>query len=190
MAWKLDEQRDASAVAVLDGRILPPDLVQALRNPDVQGHAWNAAFETAVLERLGVFVANPLILHHATGIGLRAARRSWRRRRRRWGCAHQKDMAGHRLMLRMSRPLKPGAAAVDARGLRRRWRTTAPRTSRPKRQLAAVIPELQPEEAELSAARRRMNMSGELGIDLHRVATLPRSWPRPRRRRTRRAARC
>jgi DNA polymerase len=35
--------------------------------------------------------------------------------------------------------------------------------------LSAVIPELQPEERELSELDARMNTSGELGIDLHRV---------------------
>jgi len=58
VAWKVAGRQVASAI-VSQNRI-PPLLVQMLVNPDVQGHAWNAAFETAVLERVCAFTANPL----------------------------------------------------------------------------------------------------------------------------------
>jgi len=178
VAWKQDEQ--PTLRAMLGGslfgsggiaQILPQDLRRALADLDVQGHAHNAAFETAVLERLKIFVARPLscTMQRALAYGLpgklEAAARAL-------GLAHQKDMVGHKLMLKMSRPPKPGttynwsmadffqlaeycASDVDAEAA-----------------LSAVIPQLQPEEWELSQIDAAMNTSGELGIDLNRVVEL------------------
>jgi DNA polymerase len=70
VAWKLDDRNTCTSTH----KRLPPDLAQALKNPDVQGHAWNAAFEAAVLERLEIFVANPLscTMQRALAYGLPA----------------------------------------------------------------------------------------------------------------------
>src|SRR3954463_3138531 len=112
-AWKIDG-RAAQCEMVPAPTLtcsLPPELVQALMSPDVQGHAFNAAFETAVLAALGASPTNPLhcTMQRALAYGLPgrldqavAA----------LGLKSQKDMTGHRLILRMSRPPKPGAAAV------------------------------------------------------------------------------
>jgi DNA polymerase bacteriophage-type len=167
VAWKMDGR--ATQQAVCRTHVLPPDLVQALRNPDVQGHAFNAAFETAVLDRLSVFIANPLscTMQRALAYGLPGNLASAAHA---LGLVHQKDMAGHRLMLRMSRPLKPGEAAWappfydDLAGY-------CAKDVEAEAALAAVIPELQPDEAELSRLDAAMNVSGELGIDLNRVCT-------------------
>src|SRR6187399_31925 len=105
VAWKLDGHATKSARPYANGG-LPPDLIAALANPDVQGHAFNASFETAVLERLGVFVANPLscTMQRALAYGLPG---NLSGAALALGVTSQKDMQGHRLMLRMSRPLKP-----------------------------------------------------------------------------------
>ena len=104
VAWKLDEH----AVPQLLSR--PAAAARAgrhLQNRDVQGHAFNAAFETAVLTRLGIFPVIPLscTMQRALAYGLpgklEAACAAL-------GLAAQKDMTGHRLMLKMSRPSKPG----------------------------------------------------------------------------------
>jgi DNA polymerase len=173
VAWKLDGRATLKAVFPNPAGVrMPPDLIQALHSPDVQGHAWNAAFETAVLERLGMFVANPLscTMQRALAYGLPgkldAAAAAL-------GVAAQKDMTGHRLMLKMSRPPKPGAAYVN-------WLVSdfialgdyCAGDVDAEADVSAVIPELQPEEAELSRLDAAMNTSGELGIDLIRVSTL------------------
>ena len=91
VSWKFDGQQTRGTI----GTSLPPDLRQALQNPDVQGHAFNAAFETTVLERLGAFVANPLscTMQRALAYGLpanlsgRRWRWDWRTRKTRRGTA-------------------------------------------------------------------------------------------------------
>ena len=117
--------------------------MQALQSPDVQGHAWNAAFETAVLERLGVFVANPLscTMQRALAYGLPAKLETAAAA---LGLAHQKDMAGHRLMLKMSRPLKPGDAAVGGTRTITTLADYCAKDVEAEAALSAVIPELQP----------------------------------------------
>jgi DNA polymerase len=187
VAWKLDGRNTLCATAAhtllgtrlkLDnsgtplGARLPPDLIQALKSPDVQGHAFNAAFETAVLERLGVFVANPLscTMQRALAYGLPGRLENAAAA---LGLAHQKDMIGHRLMLKMSRPPKSGVAPTA-------WTPSdyiilgdyCARDVDAEAALSEVIPELQPDEKELSALDARMNTEGKLGVDLPRVAAL------------------
>ena len=167
VAWKIDGRETLKSI--VPGR-LPPDLIQALQSPDVQGHAWNAAFETAVLERLGHFIANPLscTMQRALAYGLpgklEAAAAAL-------GLASQKDMTGHRLMLKMSRPLKEGATAWELAD----YQALAQYCGKDVDAEAAVsesVPLLPPEEAALSTLDAAMNVSGELGIDLARVAAL------------------
>ena len=163
MAWKLDGRAVAST---LNGT--PPDIKQYLQSPDVQGHAWNAAFETAVLDRLGIFTANPLscTMQRALAYGLpgklEAAAAAL-------GLPHQKDMAGHRLMLKMSRPPKLGTSGQWGVADFMQLSGYCEKDVEAEAALAAVIPELQPDEKELSALDAAMNVSGELGIDVHRV---------------------
>jgi len=166
VAWKLDSRVTAFSMH----RRLPPDLVQALQSPDVQAHAWNAAFETAVLARLGIFVANPLscTMQRALAYGLPAKLEAAAVA---LNLSHQKDMQGHRLMLRMSRPLKEGAPDWTPQD----YDTLGAYCIKDVEAEAAVgeiIPELPPEEADLSTLDSLMNVSGELGIDLQRVANL------------------
>jgi DNA polymerase len=164
VAWKLDGR--AAGHTILPQR-LPPDLVQALQSPDVQGHAFNASFETAVLDWLGVFVANPLscTMQRALAYGLPG---KLEQAAAALGLASQKDMAGHRLMLKMSRPLKVYApwSVADYVALG----AYCQKDVEAEAALAAVIPELPPDEAELSRLDADMNVSGELGIDLVRVS--------------------
>jgi DNA polymerase len=168
MAWKIDERTTLTSVPGTR-MLLPPDLLQALKNPDVQGHAWSAAFETAVLDRLGVFVANPLscTMQRALAYGLpgklEAAGAAL-------GLSHQKDMTGHRLMLKMSRPAKTGMTNIWTVADFMTLASYCEKDVEAEAALAAVIPELQPDEAELSALDAAMNVSGELGIDVNRVA--------------------
>ena len=162
VAWKLDEQLVKSTTGGI-----PTDLKQHLRRSDVQGHAFNAAFETAVLDRLGIFTANPLscTMQRALAYGLPGRLEMAGAA---LGLPHQKDMAGHRLMLKMSRPLKMGMApwtVADYMTLV----SYCEKDVEAEAALAAVIPELPPDEAELSRLDAAMNVSGELGIDEHRV---------------------
>src|SRR5580765_6921234 len=73
VAWKLNSQ-PVITMELFYPAPLPHALVQLLDNPDVQGHAWNAAFETAVLKQLGIVPANPLscTMQRALAYGLPA----------------------------------------------------------------------------------------------------------------------
>ena len=176
VAWKLDEQQTKWArVPSHDLAWFPSDLIQILRSPAVQSHAWNAAFETAVLKRLCVFVANPLscTMQRALAYGLpgklEAAAAAL-------GVAAQKDMAGHRLMLKMSRPAKAGGPVTAAPA----WSAAdyqdlaiyCAKDVEAEAAVSAVIPQLLSEEAELSRLDAAMNTGGELGIDISRVNVL------------------
>jgi len=172
VAWRLDSQTTLTAVIapVPPQQRVPPALRQLLQNPDVQGHAWNAAFETAVLARLGVFVANALscTMQRALAYGLPGRLETAAAA---LGVASQKDMQGHRLMLKMSRPLKPGTGAwviADYEALA----TYCGKDVEAEAAVSESVPELPPEEAALSTLDNLMNVSGELGIDLQRVADL------------------
>jgi DNA polymerase len=172
VAWKVDGRpaRKAYLAQYAQPQWLPHDLRQLLGFLDVQGHAWNAAFETAVLTRLGVFVANRLscTMQRALAYGLPGRLETAAAA---LGTAHQKDMAGHRLMLKMSRPLKPGAPAWTVAN----FQTLADYCAadvEAEAAIAAVIPELSPDEAELSRLDALMNTGGELGIELPRVLVL------------------
>ena len=169
VAWRTSNYQ-VTRQAVPPDNQLPPDLIQDLQNPDIQGHAWNAAFETAVLARLEVFVANPLscTMQRALAYGLPARLEAAAAA---LGTAVQKDMVGHRLMLKMSRPLKEGAAE---------WMPTdyatlagyCARDVEAEAAIGEIIPELPTEEWQLSQLDAAMNNSGELGTDLHRVLNL------------------
>ena len=167
VAWLFEGRAVCSAVTLPE---LPPDLRQALREPDVQAHAFNAAFESAVLAQLGIAVANPLscTMQRALAYGLPGR---LEHAAAALGLAHQKDMTGHRLMLRMSRPLPAGAplwtwpdylalAAYCAKDVEA------------EAALSTAIPVLLPEEAALSELDASMNTKGELGIDFQRVVDL------------------
>jgi DNA polymerase len=172
VAWKLDGQttRKAYLARYAPPQWVPHDLRQALQNPDVQGHAWNAAFETAVLGRLGVFVANPLscTMQRALAYGLPGRLETAAAA---LGTARQKDMAGHRLMLKMSRPLKPGAPAWTVADFQTLAAYCAADVEA-EAAISAVIPELPADEAELSRLDAAMNTGGALGVDLLRVSHL------------------
>jgi DNA polymerase len=150
----------------------PVYLPDEIRSADVQVHAWNAAFETAVLKRLGITPANPIscTMQRALAYGLPGRLDTAARA---LGLAAQKDMAGHRLMLKMSKPLKPGAPAwtaadYDALG------AYCAQDAEAEAAISAVIPELQPEEARLSVLDAAMNTSGDLRVSVPRVRILMR----------------
>ena len=165
VAWKLDSHA-VQSMTVLEHN-LPAALVAALQSPDVQGHAYNAAFETEVLKRWGIVPAVPLscTMQRALAYGLPG---KLEHAAGALGLKQQKDMVGHRLMLKMSRPSAKPWAATD-------YETLAAyccKDVEAEAALSAVIPELQPEERALSELDARMNTDGELGIDLNRVGTL------------------
>jgi DNA polymerase bacteriophage-type len=169
VAWKFEGRAVCSTVIPTPAR-LPPDLTQALQHPAVQGHAFNAAFEAAVLARLGVCVANPLscTMQRALAYGLpgglaHAAAAI--------GSVHFKDNAGHRLMLKMSRPLPAGAPAWTAADYRALADYCA-KDVEAEAELSAVVPPLCQEERELALLDAAMNSGGELGVDAVRVMTL------------------
>jgi len=87
------------------------------------------------------------------------------------GLAHQKDAAGHRLMLKMSRPQKPGDAPWELAD-KQALTDYCAKDVEAEAALSEVIPELQPEELELSRLDASMNVSGELGADLPRIRAL------------------
>ena len=169
VAWKIDERPTRYQYAP-PVRMLHPDLERALANRNVQGHAFNAAFETAVLMRLGIAVANPIscTMQRALAYGLPGR---LEKAAEALGLVHLKDKAGRALMLRMTKPLKAGAppwitADFDALG-----RYCAADVDA-EAELAGLIPKLPPEEWALSQIDAAMNTRGELGIDLARVQTL------------------
>lgn len=167
VAWQIQGRLHTS---VLAAGSLPATLLQVLENPEVQGHAWNAAFETAVLARLGLTPANPLscTMQRALAYGLPGKLATAAAA---VNVASQKDMAGHRLMLRMSRPLKPGQPPWTAEDYARLAEYCG-RDVEAEADVAAAVPELQPEEQQLSELDARMNTNGELGIDEIRVRQL------------------
>jgi hypothetical protein len=174
VAWKLTDARKWRHHAL---QTLPSALVAALQSPDVQGHAWNAAFETAVLTRLGIVPARALscTMQRALAYGLPGKLETAAAA---LGLPHQKDMAGHRLMLKMSRPLKLEAAAWQDADLRASNATVG-------RGAEAAIPEISRITPGSAFGSTRYEYEGELGID-YRVVL--RSWRKPPRRPTRQCA--
>ena len=165
VAWRVD----ARAVVKAQGYI-PPDLKDLLANRNVQGHAFNAAFETAVLKQLGVPVANPIscTMQRALAYGLPGSLAA--------ACfalslTQQKDAVGHKLMLKMTKPQKPGAKPWTVSDYSRLAEYCA-HDVEAESDLADVIPPLPPDEWELSQLDAAMNTGGGLGIDLHRVSKL------------------
>jgi DNA polymerase bacteriophage-type len=165
VAWKLDDQGVRST-----SLMMPAELTALVKRPDVRVHAWNAAFETAVLKRLELVPAHPLscTMQRALAYGLPAKLETAAAA---LGLKNQKDMAGHRLMLKMSRPLQPDAPPWTAE----HYAQLAAYCGQDVEAEAAaseVIPQLQPEEAALSELDALMNTKGELGVDFERVLAL------------------
>jgi DNA polymerase bacteriophage-type len=173
VAWKLEGQPASHTAMVTTATarlLLPPELVQALGSPDVQAHAHNAAFESAVLAQLKIPVANPIscTLQRALAYGLPG---KLEHAAAALGLEQQKDMVGHRLMLRMSRPLPAGAAPWEAADYHALARYCL-RDVETEAALSAAIPHLLPEEGELAQLDAAMNNRGELGVDIDRVPVL------------------
>lgn len=150
---------------------IPMLLAQALQNANVQGHAWNAAFEAAVLRVCGVTPANPLscTMQRALAYGLpgklEAAGAAL-------GLAIQKDMAGHRLMLKMTKPVKKTGAEGAWTGVDHAVLVDyCGQDVEAEEAVGVVIPPLQGEERELSLVDAVMNERG-VAIGPGRVDTL------------------
>jgi DNA polymerase bacteriophage-type len=168
VAWMFEGHAVRSMT--VGGSPLPQDLCRALGDANVQAHAFNAAFETAVLARLGVHAANPIhcTMQRALAYGLPG---KLEHAAAALGLKHQKDMAGHRLMLKMSRPLPPKAppwTVADRLALA----AYCAKDVEAEAALSAVIPALLPEEWELSQLDADMNALGELGVDIRHTSVL------------------
>lgn len=168
VAWQF-EGRPVRSVGI-GGSELTPTLTQALGDPNVQAHAFNAAFETAVLARLKVPVANPIScsMQRALAYGLPG-------RLEHAAAAlelpHRKDKAGTLLMRKMTRPLKPGAppwTVADHLALAE----YCAKDVEAEADLSAAIPALLPEEWQLAQLDAAMNTRGGLGVDMPRVMAL------------------
>jgi DNA polymerase bacteriophage-type len=169
VAWKL-EGGPTHHTARASGSPLPPELIALLNAPNIVIHAWNAAFEAAVLKKLWFKPAHPLVctMQRALAYGLPAKLETAGRA---LGLKHQKDMAGHKLMLKMSKPQKPGAAPWTPEDYVALGRYCAKDVDS-EEAISHNIPQLPPDEVELSLLDNEMNTAGGLCIDLPRVATL------------------
>lgn len=153
-------------------RELPQRLTNLLHDPTVRIHAWNSAFETAVIEALGYggSTLNPIscTMQRALSYGLppklEAAGAAL-------GLKIQKDMAGSRLMMKMSRPLKEGMEPWTLEDYQR-LTDYCLQDVKAEEAISQVIPELSPDEKELSLLDLKMNTRGDLRVDLERVMTL------------------
>ena len=164
-AWKFAGRATLKAIGAPTRQ-----LVELLQNSSVRTHAWNAAFETAVLARLGITPANTIScsMQRSLSYGLPA---KLELAAAALGQAAQKDMQGRKLMLRMSRPLKPGAPPWTVADYER-LADYCVKDVEAEAAISEIIPQLQPDEIELSRLDAAMNNDGELGIDLERVCTL------------------
>src|SRR5262245_21773893 len=110
LAWQWAGQTAWEYIPPVDRgpQVLPLVLTDAIQTAKVQIHAWNAAFEMAVLAALGVIPGRPIscTMQRALAYGL-PARLDMAAKA--VGSAFLKDTSGRRSMLKMSRPLKPGA---------------------------------------------------------------------------------
>lgn len=168
VAWKVDAGTPV-AVRLDKDDPLPPELETWLASPDVQAHAWNSAFEDRILrDHYGIILGRPLscTMQRALAYGLPgslekagpALSTQWR-----------KDVAGHRLMRKMSR--QPGAAWTGAE-----WDGLLEYCKRDvlsEAEIAGLIPELSVTERELSELDRCMNNQG-IWVDLDTVRLLAR----------------
>ena len=111
-----------------------------------------------------------LVLHHATGTGLRAAGEAGRG----GGGAGDGTPEGHGGAPADAEDVAAAEAGNGAVGVAEHMALAAycAKDVEAEAAIAAVIPELQPDEQELSRLDAAMNTGGELGIDVHRVADL------------------
>ena len=168
VAWKLDAG-DPEA-AILDNNSLPTLLLDLLHQPDVQAHAWNAAFEDRILRNhYGIHPARPLscTMQRALAYGLPA-------RLEKAGAALNtkavKDMRGYRLMLKMSKLEQVSARKWSDED----WQDLMAyciRDVETEAEISHLIPELSEAEKELSALDRLMNLQG-IWLDRKTVAVL------------------
>lgn len=165
-AWKLVGQPTRR---VMPGR--PYDLLALMKQPDVQGHAFNAAFETAVLlAAWGVVPANPIscTMQRALAYGLpgrlEAAGAAL-------GAPVQKDAAGHRLMMRLSRPGKDGQPPVMTSQDLGDLCTYCAQDVDSEEAVSDVIPRLSATEWQLSKLDAAMNRDGVM-VNRGRVSVL------------------
>ena len=166
VAWKLDTN-DVRVERLDDGGGLPEALCALLQRADVQAHAWNAAFEDEILRKYyGVHLAQPLSCTMQRGLayGLPA---KLERAGPALGCRWTKDMAGHKVMKRMSR--EPGAVWPEAD-----WNALLKYCMQDvlaEAEIAGLIPELSAAERALSEVDRAMNNRG-VWIDTSAVKLL------------------
>ena len=94
VAWKLDGQPTLSIVHLRQPQRLPPDSDAGAAEPRRAGPRLERRVRDGGAGSTGGVRRQPAFLHHAAGLGLRAARASWKRRRRRWGWLHRKTWRG------------------------------------------------------------------------------------------------
>ena len=148
---------------------LPPALQALLLDPGVQGHAWNAAFEDRIIRAFyGIVPARPLscTMQRAYAYGLPG---KLERAGLALGTQWQKDMAGHRVMMKMAKT--PGAVWSHED-----WAmllTYCMLDVEAEAEIAGMIPELTEAERQLSGIDACMNNEG-VWVDTGTVRLLAR----------------
>lgn len=180
LAYAIDDRAVKLWKSVADPRVksdpLPPELLAAAANPEVQFFAHNAMFEylmwNIVMHRLYGVPEIPLERWHCTAAMAAAMGlpRKLEEAAKIMGIANQKDMAGHRAMLKLCKPNKHG-----------RWHEAAGDFDltykyckidvEAERDLTKVLPELSPQEREVWLTDARINRRGvPIDIELAEAA--------------------
>jgi len=166
VAWKTTMSNPV-VVRMEAGDRLPLELYALLDDEVTQGCAWNAAFEERILEvHYGFRPARPLscTMQRAYAYGLPG---KLERAGSALGCKWTKDMAGHRLMKKMSKD--PQGIWTEADWTR--LLAYCVRDVLAEAEIAGLIPSLVSAELELSQLDRIMNNQG-IWLDAGTVRTL------------------
>jgi DNA polymerase bacteriophage-type len=166
VAWKMSIGNPV-VIRIDDSGGLPPELHALLSDSEVQGHAWNSAFEERILEaHYGFRPARRLscTMQRALAYGLPG---KLERAGPALGCRWVKDAAGRRLMLKMSRDPYGLWTEAEWAGLL----AYCQQDVRAEEEIAGLIPQLSHRELELSRVDRSMNNAG-IWLDVGTVKTL------------------
>lgn len=148
---------------------IPPDLRDALEDPTVELHAWNAGFERAIFGHVLAPLGWPLLAFDRWHCSMARARAcglpgGLEKAAQAFGLPVQKDVVGYKLMRTMSAPLKGSTEAnpqwLEDIGSLNRLATYCAQDVRVESDLAASLPPLSPQERLVWQATERMNDGG------------------------------